>query len=117
MLRNQPLISSGDREQARDFINENDVVQAIYPAAGGSGIFGSFNIASATRITINHLTEIISEANGRNIEMKRGLERKGDVRHTLADISTARTAMGYIPEVSIKPGFGEIMSRAKQEMI
>ena len=54
-LRRQPLVIYGDGEQTRDFVNVHDVAMANYQAGMSRGVSGAFNIASATRVTINDL--------------------------------------------------------------
>ena len=97
--------------------NVKGVWLANYLAAISNGISGAFNIASGTRITINYLTELIEEATGVNIDIEHGPPRKGDVRHSLADIAAARRYLGYDPKVSVESGLKEFLTWAKKEMI
>lgn len=117
MLRGLPVVIFGDGEQTRDFVNVRDVAQANYKAALSNGISGAFNIASGTRITINHLVELMRDASGIEPVVEYGPPRKGDVRHSLADISAARNAFGYKPVVGLEEGLTEYMAWAKQEMV
>ena len=59
MLQGQPLTIYGDGEQTRDFVNVRDVAEANYLAGMNRGVSGAFNIASGTRVTINHLAELM----------------------------------------------------------
>jgi nucleoside-diphosphate-sugar epimerase len=63
-----------------------------------------FNIACGKRTTINCLVKTIKELLGSNIEPIYGQERKGDVRHSQADISKAQKIFGYEPLVDLKTG-------------
>lgn len=102
MLRNMPILIYGDGEQTRDFVHVDDVVQANIKAAEIEGINGAFNIASGKRVTINRLVEMIT--NGCDVKIKYTDERRGDVRHSLADISLAKEKFGYIPSVDLESG-------------
>jgi len=82
-----------------------------------SGISGAFNIASGMRITINRLAELMCEVSGIRTTIEHGLPRKGDVRHSLADISAAIEAFGYEPTVGLEEGLAEYMAWAKREMV
>jgi len=62
---------------------------------------GIFNIACGRRITINQLVDMINEILGKNIEPVYQDPRPGDIKHSLADISRART-FGYEPESDFK---------------
>jgi len=116
LLRELPLIIYGDGEQTRDFVNVRDVAVANYKAALTNGVSGAFNVASGTRITINHLAELMSEASGIRPVIQHGPPRKGDVRHSLADISAAREAFGYEPAVGLEEGLAEYMEWMKKEV-
>jgi UDP-glucose 4-epimerase len=113
MLHGEPVIIFGDGEQTRDFVNARDVAQANYKAALIKGISGAFNIASGTRITINRLAQLMYEVSGVQPAIKYGPPRKGDVRHSLADISAAREAFGYEPSVDLEEGLAEYMAWAR----
>ena len=116
MWHGLPVIIFGDGEQTRDFVNVRDVAQANYKAALSTGISGAFNVASGTRITINRLAALMCEASGIQATIKYGPPRRGDVRHSLADISAARAAFGYEPTVGLAEGLAEYMAWAKIEM-
>ena len=117
MLHELPVVIFGDGEQTRDFANVRDVAQANYKAALTNGVSGAFNIASGTRITINHLVKLMQDASGTEPVVEYGPPRKGDVRHSLADISAARNAFGYEPVVELEEGLTEYMAWAKQEVV
>jgi len=116
MLDELPVVIFGDGGQTRDFANVHDVAQANYKAALTDGVSGAFNIGSGTRITINHLVELMQDASGIKPVVEYGPPRKGDVRHSLADISAARNAFGYEPVIELKEGLTEYMMWAKKEM-
>jgi UDP-glucose 4-epimerase len=116
LLRGEPLTIYGDGEQTRDFVNVRDVAQANYRAGTTPGVRGAFNIASATRITINRLAEMMGEAGGLMPVIVHGAPRAGDVRHSLADVTAARRAFGYEPTVGLEEGLQEYMAWARAEM-
>jgi nucleoside-diphosphate-sugar epimerase len=116
MLRGEPITVFGDGEQTRDFVNVHDVVQANLKAAAAPGVSGAFNIGSGTRITINALVELLSEASGIVPRVEHGPKRPGDVRDSLADIQQARDKFGFEPAVTIEDGLREYMEWAKREV-
>lgn len=117
MLRNEPLHIFGDGEQTRDFVHVDDVVQANMKAAGSSGVSGSFNIASGTRVTINTLVKMITKNNSADTRIEYGPRRPGDVLHSLADISLARKLIKYNPNVELKNGIEGYVEWAKKDML
>lgn len=116
MLRNEKLQIFGDGEQTRDFVNVRDVVQANIKAANAKGVSGAFNIASATSITINQLVQDLAFAAGITPVVEYASKRPGDVRHSLADITAAKQAFAYHPQVDLKMGLKEYTSWAMQEI-
>ncbi len=105
LLKGNPPVVYGDGEQSRDFTFVDDVVKANLLAATAPGAAGEvFNIACGTRITLNDLLMILKSITGRNIEAVYTAPRAGDVKHSHADISKARSILGYQPEFSLESG-------------
>jgi UDP-glucose 4-epimerase len=117
MLRGEPITVFGDGEQTRDFISVTDVVQANIKASEVSGVSGAFNIASGSRITINDLVRRLCELVPGEHEISDGPERPGDVLDSLADISAARSTIGFEPSVAIESGLAEYVHWAEGEVI
>lgn len=115
ILRGMSVTIFGDGQQTRDFVNVHDVAHANYQAALAEGVSGAFNIGSGTRITIKQLAELMIEVGGNRTAIEYGPPRPGDVRHSLADISAARQALGYKPSVELQEGLVEYMEWAGQD--
>jgi len=101
----EPPIIFGDGEQTRDFTFVKDVVRANMLAAN-SNATGVFNIGRGERISINELAELVINLTGSGVVPVHQKPRPGDVRHSLADISRART-FGYNPRFSLEEGLTE----------
>jgi UDP-N-acetylglucosamine/UDP-N-acetylgalactosamine 4-epimerase len=107
VLDNEPPTINGDGEHSRDFTY---VANAVY--ANERALFSSkqeavnevYNVAVGEQTSLNLLFEMIKEIAGSDLAPKYGEERKGDVKHSLADISKARMLLGYEPKKSIKEG-------------
>lgn len=100
----RPTIYS-DGEQSRDFTFVDDCNQANIKACFAKDSTGChFNVGSGNRIIINELFQKIREKIGNSIEPVYSAARKGDVRHSLADISQAKEALLYKPEFNIDKG-------------
>ena len=117
MLRGLPLTIYGDGEQTRDFVNVRDIAEANYGAAMSRGVSGAFNIASGTRVTINALVTLMIAASGLTAQVEHGPPRKGDVRHSLADISQARARIGFDPKVDLASGLSEYLRWAREASV
>ena len=110
VLRGEPPIIYGDGQQTRDFTFVKDVVNANILAMN-SDATGVYNIASGRMISIQELATLITRLTGRDSDLEPVFDkpRKGDVRHSLADISRARAVMGYKPEYSLERGLEETL--------
>lgn len=98
----------GDGEQTRDFTFVKDVVTANILAAE-SPATGIFNVGSGSRVTINHLAELINKIVGDSkIKVVHREVRPGDILHSLADISRAET-FGYRPRYTLEEGLREVV--------
>jgi nucleoside-diphosphate-sugar epimerase len=101
----------GDGEQSRDFTYIENVVEATLLAARADGVAGeTFNVASGERISLNTLIAELRELTGKDIEPIYADPRPGDVRHSLADVSKAREALGYEPAVNAREGLRRVFS-------
>ncbi|MCK5133670.1 MAG: NAD-dependent epimerase/dehydratase family protein [Candidatus Sabulitectum sp.] len=109
ILKGIPITIFGDGEQTRDFVNAKDVAQANIKSALSEAT-GVFNIGSASRITINHLAELMMKVSEASVEIEYEPERSGDVRDSLADVSQARDAFGFEPSSDIEAGLKDYMS-------
>jgi UDP-glucose 4-epimerase len=102
----QPTIN-GDGEQSRDFTFIDNVVQAnlkacVAPAENAAGRM--FNIACGERITLNQTYSLLQKMTGFAGEPLYAPGRAGDIKHSLAEISAARAAIGYEPTVDFEEG-------------
>ncbi len=105
ILNNKPPTIYGDGEQSRDFTFVKHVVEANILACE-SDATGVFNIACGRRITINKLVDMINEILGKDVEPVYVASRAGDIKHSLADISRAKS-FGYEPKSNFKDGLKE----------
>jgi UDP-glucose 4-epimerase len=96
LLKNESPIIYGDGEQTRDFVSVKDVVDANLLSARSSET-GVFNIGLGKSTTINQLFEIIKNTMDKDIESVHEAERSGEIKHSVADISKAKS-LGYSPE-------------------
>lgn len=96
----------GDGEQSRDFTYIENVIQANLLActAPDEACGKVYNIAYGERTTLNALYKKISELLGKDTPPRYAPPRPGDVKHSLADISLARSLLGYDPQFDVFRG-------------
>lgn len=113
LVKNEVVYINGDGETSRDFCFIENCVQANILAAtapDGAATNQVYNVAFGERTTLNELYSLIKErvvACNTLAEQAKPLYRDfrtGDVRHSLADISKARTLLGYAPQFSVIQG-------------
>ena len=105
----KPVSIFGDGETGRDFTYVANVVQANLRAldASATNVAGQvFNVACGKRHTLNEVFRTLADLTGYQGPPNYGPDRAGDVRDSLADISAARQAFGYEPEVGFAEGLG-----------
>jgi UDP-glucose 4-epimerase len=103
-LAGEPITLFGDGEQTRDFTFVTDAVAGTM-AAGDRGVPGrAYNLGGGSRVTVNHVLEIIGRVTGRPLTIRREPAQKGDMRDTYADTSLARADLGFAPQVSLQEG-------------
>ena len=104
-LNREPLEVHGDGEQSRDFTYIDNVVQANLLALRTPGVAGEvFNVACGERHSLLEIAALIESFVGRRLERRHVGLRRGDVRHTLASIDTARQRLRYAPAVGFEDG-------------
>ncbi len=116
LLSGESVYINGDGETSRDFTYIDNVIQlnVLAGTTANPEAFGeAFNGAVGGRNTLNELYGLIMEKlQGEMPEVSR-IEpiyrdfRAGDIRHSNADITKARTLLGYEPTHSIEQGMNE----------
>jgi UDP-glucose 4-epimerase len=103
--RGEPVTIHGDGEQSRDFTYVANVVDATTSAADAAGASGhAFNVASGAPATVNELADTIGRIVGKPVEKQFVPPRAGDITASWADLSAARTVLGYEPTVGLEDG-------------
>jgi nucleoside-diphosphate-sugar epimerase len=105
----------GDGSQSRDFTYIEDCVAANLLASELRSASGDVcNIGSGSRITIAELYRTIEELVGTRHSATYAPVREGDVKHSLADITKARSLLGYVPAHDLKSGLARTVDWFRQ---
>ena len=117
MKGEQPTIN-GDGKQSRDFTYVENVVEANLKAclSGPEADGEAFNVAYGGREYLIDIYYTLTQALGTNIEPNFGPDRKGDIKHSNADISKARRLLGYDPEYDFARGLNEAIEWYKANL-
>ena len=103
-LNRQPLQIFGDGSQTRDFIYVSDVIDATVTALEKNLKSRAFNIASGKEITILELAKTMQEIIQAGSELKFSPSLAGDIARSIADVTRARSELGFIAGTSMKDG-------------
>ena len=111
----RPIIY-GDGGQTRDFTYVANVVDGVLRACEAPRASGEvINVACGTRISLNELLRVMNRIVGTNLEAIYKEERAGDVRDSQADISKAKTLLGYTPSVDLEEGLRHTLAWCQGE--
>jgi UDP-glucose 4-epimerase len=104
ILRGQEIAVFGDGEQTRDFTFVGDIVTAT-AAAAAKGVPGRvYNIGGGSRVSLNHVLDLLGQVTRREVKLRREPAQKGDMRDTYADSSQARADLAFSPTTSLADG-------------
>jgi UDP-glucose 4-epimerase len=105
-LHGEPLMITGTGDETRDFIYVDDLVSGLLAAAERPEASGeAFNLGTGIQTRIVDLAEIVIKACRSTSRIEYGPRRPWDRSiHREADISKAKTALGFQPSVGIREG-------------
>jgi UDP-N-acetylglucosamine 4-epimerase len=113
LLNGVPPTINGDGTYSRDFTYVSNAVQANILSLftdKKEAVNQVYNIACGQQTSLNELFEGLRKVAGSELLPTYGPERKGDVKHSLADISKAVKLLGYKVEVSVEEGLKNTMA-------
>ena len=112
-----PIIN-GDGKTSRDFTFVENAVQANIKAMLKIDLTKEsiVNVAYGERTTLNELWEKIADQTGLSLKPEYREERKGDVKHSLANIDKATALFGYTPQISVLDGIAITLDWYKKNL-
>jgi dTDP-L-rhamnose 4-epimerase len=104
-----------DGGQLRDFVSVHDVVDCLVLMLEKSGAdYLPVNIGSGETVTILDIARMLNRILGTSIEPQvTQAGRTFDIRHNTADITRAKTLLGFQPKISLEDGFRELVQWAR----
>jgi len=117
IMGERPTIN-GDGKQSRDFTYIENVIEANLKAclASHEAAGQAFNVAYGGREYLIDIYYSLTSALGVDIEPNFGPDRKGDIKHSNADISKARELLGYDPDYDFAKGLKEAIDWYKEDL-
>ena len=104
LLAGEPVPRYGDGSSIRDYTYVGDIVRGVLAALDSNIQWDIINLGSDSPITLNELIGAVQQVLGREANIEELPPQPGDVRQTHADITKARTILGWKPQVSLREG-------------
>ena len=118
LLNGNPPLVFEDGQQRRDFVHVRDVARACRLALDAPpSVRGVFNVGSGESRTIGEVFQGLAATMGKpgGVAEITGRYRVGDVRHCFADITRARTELGFEPRIEFADGLAEFVAWLSEE--
>ena len=119
LISQQPPTINGDGSHSRDFTFVDNAVLANVLSLfteNKEAVNQVYNIACGNQTSLLELFNGLNKEAKTNIQPVLGPERKGDVKHSLADISKAAKLLGYQPLITVEEGLKKTFSWYKTNM-
>lgn len=116
LLRHESPLINGDGSFSRDFTYIDNVIEAnirALTAKQSEALNTIYNVAYGERTTLNEMILLLKDYLSaydpkiKEVEIKYGPERIGDVPHSLASVEKAIKLLGYNPKYDLKTGLKE----------
>jgi UDP-glucuronate 4-epimerase len=116
ILAGKPVTLFGDGSMRRDFTHVDDIVRGILASMERAPAGPRpYNLGSGAPVTLAELLDAMGRAAGRSITIERAPVPLGDVAATFADISRARTELGWQPRISLEEGLATVVRWLESE--
>jgi len=104
MAAGKPIPVFGDGSTARDYTCVTDTVEGVLACTRQEFGYEIFNLGESQTVTLSRLIELLEHHLGTKAVIDWQPLQPGDVPITFADISKARSRLGYAPQVKIEDG-------------
>lgn len=115
LLRGEALPIFGDGTDSRDYTFVDDIVRGVVAAVDrcgrlAPGVVETYNLGRDRPVPLARMVETLAAAMGVTPVVDRRPRQPGDVHHTAADLTRARSGLGYDPQVSFEEGIARFVT-------
>ena len=106
-IEDRPVKILGDGRQIRDFTFVGDIVDGTVAAGRlqhAEAEARVYNLGGGRPVELREVIEILGQVLGRPVPVEGAERRRGDARHTSADISAAAADLGFAPRTRLEDG-------------
>lgn len=100
----KPVTLFGDGSSSRDYTFISDIVSGIMAAVERVSGYEIINLGGSSTISLLELLRTIERAMGKDARIVWRESQQGDVERTWADVTKAKTLLGFEPTVSVETG-------------
>ncbi len=105
-MKDEEVTIYGDGEQTRDFIFVKDIARCLH-AGFTKDLEGIFNLGTGRETSINKLLEIVRSVTGKELKANYRDSRKGEVRKSVADMTSLMEQIDCGGATSLEEGVRE----------
>jgi UDP-glucuronate 4-epimerase len=109
IYEDKPIPFFGDGTSARDYTYILDILNGIESAFNKIEGYNVFNLGESRVTNLSEMVELIEKALGKKATLNKLPMQPGDVKITFADISKARSVIGYNPTFNMTRGIDEFV--------
>ncbi|MFQ5801279.1 MAG: NAD-dependent epimerase/dehydratase family protein [Candidatus Methylomirabilales bacterium] len=102
--RGEPVPIYGDGSSQRDYTYVDDIVEGIILAGENCKGYEIYNLGGFHPVCLKTVISLIEDGLGRRAQLVYLPEEPGDVPYTCADISKAKSLLGFDPKISVEEG-------------
>ena len=104
IAQGQDITIFGDGLQTRDFVYAGDIAAGLRQALVTEQVNTVYNLSTQTETSLNELVEILKDVSGRELQVKHGPVREGDIYRSMLCNEKAVNVLGWQPRVSLTEG-------------
>ena len=112
-----PITLYGSGEQSRSFCYVSDLIEGIFRAAMAPTLPGPVNLGNPGEFTMLELAEAVMRVAGTALPIERKPLPADDPRRRCPDITLAREALSFTPQVSLEVGLKHTMADFRSRML
>ena len=115
LLADDPLTIFGDGSQTRDFVHVTDVARAnVLALSSPAAPHRTFNVGSGRGTSVSELSSMLRERLRPRATVLYQPARPEELLHSVADITAARSALGYAPETDLRRQIDDVIDSLRK---
>lgn len=113
--RGRPITVFGDGDSKRDYTYIADIVSGVLSAMVRCGGYRIYNLGNSSPVSLGELIVAIERALGKQAKIERAPAQPGDVERTFADLTLARSELGFEPKTDLRTGLARFVEWMRGE--